>query len=214
MLKLFDALRDKDHVIWDWNGTLLNDVQHAVDTMNDLLASRGLPLLDIERYRQTFCFPIRKYYEALGFDLASEPFSDLCDRYVDVFMAKVNDCELVAGSRELLRGIKGAGKMQSVLSATDQPNLQRMVTAFELETCFDFIFGIENKLAASKLHRGHELIHASGIAPARTILIGDTDHDLEVAQALGISAVLITHGHQCARRLRGIHHDVVDVGEA
>ena len=88
------------------------------------------------------------------------------------------------------------------------------MTTFALEPYFDFVYGIEDKLAASKLHRGHDLIRASGVAPGKTILIGDTDHDLEVAQALGISVVLVTHGHQSTERLRRIHQNVVDVGGA
>ena len=214
MQNLFHHLHDKDHIIWDWNGTLLSDVPHAVATINTLLAPRGLPLMDLERYRNTFCFPIRKYYEALGFDLKAESLSDLCETFVERFMAKVNHCALEEGSRELLKRIKGAGKTQSVLSATHQPNLDQMVASFQLEPYFDFVYGIEDKLAASKLRRGHELIAASGIAPARTILVGDTDHDLEVARELGIPVVLVSHGHQCAERLRSLHHNVVDVEQA
>jgi phosphoglycolate phosphatase len=211
MQRLFDLLQDKEHVIWDWNGTLLSDVQHAVATINLLLAPRGLPLMDVERYRKTFGFPIRRYYETLGFDLQSEPLAGLCDSFVEAFMSKVDECPLAPGSRELLQLVKRAGKTQSVLSATDQPNLQRMVASFGLEPYFDFVFGIADKLAAGKLSRGHDLMRASGIAPADTILIGDTDHDLEVGQALGVTVLLVTHGHQSTERLRNIHHNVVDI---
>lgn len=209
--KLFDTLQDKAHIIWDWNGTLLNDVQHAIDTMNALLAPRGLPLLDVERYREHFGFPIRKYYEALGFDLEAESFPALCDTYVAAFMEKVRDCPLATGSRELLQRIKQSGKTQSLLSATHQPHLHQMVDSFELTRYFDFIFGIEDKLAASKVRRGHELIALSGIPASKTILIGDTDHDLEVAQALNISLLLIPNGHQSATRLRRLHPNVIEV---
>ena len=214
MQSLLDHLRDKSHVIWDWNGTLLNDVPHAVATMNGMLAPRGLPLLDVPRYRGAFGFPIRNYYEVLGFDLQSEPLADLCDSFVDAFMAKIFDCALVPGSRELLQGLKSAGRTQSVLSATDQSNLQRMIAGFELTPYFDFVFGVEGTQGAGKVRRGHELMHASGIAPGHTVLIGDTDHDLEVGHALGISVILVTHGHQSAERLRRVHDNVVDVAAA
>jgi len=210
MERLFGLLRDKDHVIWDWNGTLLDDVEHAVATINTLLAPRGLPSMNVDRYRNVFGFPIRAYYEACGFDLNAESFSELCERFVDTFMAKVYDCSLVPGSRELLQALKLAGKTQSVLSATDQANLQKMVSGFELEACFDFVFGIEDKLAASKVHRGHELLSVSGVDRDRTILVGDTAHDLEVASAIGIPVVLVAHGHQSAERLRRIHDNVVE----
>jgi phosphoglycolate phosphatase len=208
--KLFDFLRDKDHVIWDWNGTLLDDVGHAVATMNTLLAPRGLPPLDLGRYRQTFGFPLRGYYEACGFDLRAEPLPELCEAFVERFMAGVYDCPLVPGSRELLHAVKRAGKTQSVLSATDQENLENMVSGFQLETVFDFVFGIGDKLASSKVYRGHELLSASGVDRTRTVLVGDTDHDLEVGRALGVPVVLVAHGHQSPARLRSIHDTVLE----
>src|SRR5690348_2232161 len=127
MQHLFHRLGDIDHVIWDWNGTLLNDVPHAVDTINLLLEPRGLPLIDIERYREIFGFPIRGYYETLGFDLQAESFAGLCDQFVDRFLAKVGECSLAPGSCELLGQIKASGKKQSVLSATEQRSLHAMI---------------------------------------------------------------------------------------
>jgi phosphoglycolate phosphatase len=211
MQHLFHRLGDIDHVIWDWNGTLLNDVPHAVDTINFLLEPRGLPLMSIERYREIFGFPIRGYYETLGFDLQAEAFADLCDQFMDRFLANVGECPLTLGSRELLGQIKASGKKQSVLSATEQLTLNAMMSQFGLSHYFDFVFGIGDKLAGSKVQRGHDLMRESGVPPTRTLLIGDTDHDLEVGQALGISVLLVTHGHQSAERLRRIHHDVIDV---
>ena len=211
MQQLFHRLEDIDHVIWDWNGTLLNDAPHAVDTINFLLEPRGLPRMSIERYREVFGFPIRRYYETLGFDLQSESFADLCDQFMARFLAKVGDCPLAPGSRELLGKIKASGKKQSVLSATEQGSLHAMMSQFGLSHYFDFIFGIPDKLAGSKVARGHDLLRESGVPPTRTLLIGDTDHDLEVGHALGISVLLVTHGHQSAERLKRLHHDVVDV---
>jgi len=211
MLKLFDHLKNAEHVIWDWNGTLLSDVQFAVDNVNPLLQARGLPLLTKEKYLETFCFPIRKYYERLGFDLQKESFEKLCDEYVDRFMAGIHTCDLVPGARDLLRKVKEAGKMQSVLSATDQPNLEKMMDSFSVRSFLDFVYGIEDKLAASKVHRGHDLMKASGIGAKKTWLVGDTDHDLEVGQALGVNVLLLAHGHQSADRLRALHDHVVEV---
>jgi phosphoglycolate phosphatase len=211
MQQLFHRLGNIDHVIWDWNGTLLNDVPHAVDTINLLLGQRGLPLMNIERYREIFSFPIRRYYEALGFDLQAEAFADLCDQFMDHFLAKVGECALAPGSRELLGQIKASGRKQSVLSATEQVSLLGMMSQFGLSHYFDFVFGIADRLAFSKVQRGHDLMRESGVPATRTLLIGDTDHDLEVGHALGISVLLVTHGHQSAERLKRLHHDVIDV---
>jgi phosphoglycolate phosphatase len=73
------------------------------------------------------------------------------------------------------------------------------------------VFGIGDRLAGSKVQRGHDLVRESGVPSTRTLLSGDTDHDLEVGQALGISVLLVIHGHQNAERLKRLHHDVIDV---
>jgi phosphoglycolate phosphatase len=212
MLSLFEHLQNAEHIIWDWNGTLLSDVQYTVNTVNRLLAAHELPLLDVKRYQQLFCFPIRKYYGLLGFDLEKVSFEKLCEEYVSAFMNGIHSCELVPGARDILRQVKEAGKMQSVLSATDQPNLETMMDSFGVRPYLDHVFGIGDKMAASKVHRGHDLMAVSGISPAKTVLVGDTDHDLEVGQALGIQVLLLAHGHQSAERLRGIHDTVIEIG--
>lgn len=213
MLKLFDHLSSRDHVIWDWNGTLLNDVDYAVRTVNSLLGPRNLPLLDIPRYQKTFCFPIRKYYELLGFDLHNESFEKICDDFVETFMREIHTCELVPGAREILMKVKDSGKTQSILSATDQTNLDRMMDSFGLRPYLDNVFGIEDKLAAGKIHRGRQLLEISGHEAAKTVLLGDTDHDLEVGEAIGVPVILLAHGHQCADKLRRLHPHVVDLNE-
>ncbi len=209
MLNLFDHLKTAEHVIWDWNGTLLSDVSYAVNTVNKLLSARELPLLDVDRYQKTFCFPIRKYYDLLGFDLQNESFEQLCEDFVSSFMSGIHTCDLVPGAVDILKKVKEHGKKQSVLSATDQPNLEKMMDSFGVRPYLDHVFGIEDKLAASKVHRGHDLMAISGVDKNKTILVGDTDHDLEVGQALGIEVILVSHGHQCVNRLKSIHHKVI-----
>ena len=75
---------------------------------------------------------------------------------------------------------------------------------------FDHIFGIDNHYAGSKLERGRELIEKSRISPSQTLLIGDTDHDLQVANELGIDALLIADGYQSFNKLSQLHHNVLE----
>lgn len=211
MLSLADHLTPYEHVIWDWNGTLLQDLDHAVTTVNQLLKKRNLPLLDESSYKEKFHFPIRSYYNLLGFDLDNESFEDLCEEFVALFMRGVFDCPLVPGAREILETVKKMNKVQSILSASDQISLDRMIEHFSLAKQLDYVFGIADKFAASKVYRGLELIKISQIDPQKTVLVGDTDHDLEVAKTLGVHAILVSHGHQNADKLRKLHHTVIDV---
>ena len=211
MLSLADHLAPYEHVIWDWNGTLLQDLDHAVATVNHLLKKRNLPILNQSSYKEKFHFPIRSYYNLLGFDLKNESFEALCEEFVDLFMHGVFDCPLVPGARDILQKVKTLGKMQSILSASDQTSLDQMIYHFAIKNQIDNVFGIADKFAASKIYRGFELIKLSKIDAKKTVLVGDTDHDLEVAHALGVHAILVSHGHQDAAKLRKLHHTVIDV---
>ena len=207
----FKALEGKKQIIWDWNGTLLNDVELAVSVVNTLLTERNLPGLHHQKYKETFDFPVKKFYDDLGFTYESESFADLCHRFVEKFMAGFRHTPLQLGMFEVIKECHEQGLKQSVLSASDQVSLDEMIGHFQLRPYFDFVYGIGDKFAASKVARGEELMTIGKFNPAETVLIGDTLHDLEVADALGIDALLLAHGHQTAERLRAKHGKVLDL---
>ena len=207
--KLFSRLENRQHIVWDWNGTLLSDVPHAIESMNRLLIDHGLPKLEFHKYQSLFEFPIRKYYDSLGFDYSKEAFESLCHRFVDHFMAGFTELPLVDAMEPLLRKFHLKGIKQSLLSATDQKNLDHMINHFKLGDIFLHVHGIDNKFAESKLARGQELLSKVNVPKSQTVLVGDTLHDLEVGQALGIDVVLVSHGHQSFEKLQKYHADVV-----
>jgi phosphoglycolate phosphatase len=190
------------HVIWDWNGTLLDDVDHAIGVMNRLLEEHGLPSLDRSRYSKVFDFPVRRYYDTLGFDYDRESFESLCNRFVEHFLAGASELLLFPLMHAALHALKAQGFVQSILSATEQRSLERMIEGFGLQEIFACVFGNSDHFATSKLERGRGLLRSTGLDSARTVLIGDTLHDLEVADALGTHLVLVDHGHHSRARLR------------
>lgn len=115
MIKIVDHIQEKSHVIWDWNGTLLSDVHHAVRIVNGLLEADKLPTIDIPEYKRVFGFPIRDYYERLGFNTEPVYFAELCEKFNNQFYDELHLCELWPGVRETLSSVKQAGKLQSVL---------------------------------------------------------------------------------------------------
>lgn len=127
---LLSHLSKKKHVVWDWNGTLLNDVDHAVRTMNTLLEGHGLAPISKSHYREIFDFPVRKYYDRLGFDYSVESFERLCHRFVDQFMAEMHILPFMGNMESVLRELARSKVKQSILSATDQLNLEKMVGHF------------------------------------------------------------------------------------
>lgn len=210
-MPLLGHIEHKEHIIWDWNGTILDDVDYAITVINGLLEKQALPALSREEYKNVFGFPIKDFYDRLGFNYDTQSFESLCHEFVDKYMAGVGECQPVGKIDAHLRAIKASGKKQSVLSATAQADLDTMIQHFAYQDLFDHVYGIDNKLAASKVARGKALLAHAATPAEKTVLIGDTLHDLEVGEALGIDVILITHGHHCHKKLSTQHETVISI---
>jgi phosphoglycolate phosphatase len=198
------------HVIWDWNGTLLDDLDLCIDVMNGLLECRGLPLLDRARYHAVFDFPVRAYYERLGFDFRQDSFEQLSVEFIAGYEARRTESRLQPGAREVLAALQLAGLTQSVLSAYRGETLREIVGHFGLTPYFVRLTGLENIYAHSKTERGRTWVAELGLPGNDILMIGDTLHDLEVAEALGVDCVLVAAGHHSAERLRQRASRVLD----
>ena len=188
-------------VIWDWNGTLLDDVDLALGIANEIFADYGVPQLTTERYTQIFDFPVRSYYERAGLELSQVDFEAVSKRFCDEFEANLHKSELFPSVTGLLSTISRSGKRQFVLSGTEQQALCRMISAFDLGSNFDGIKGMSDRLAHGKISAAQELVHEYQIEPAGTLMVGDTTHDFEVAENLGLDCALLSTGHQSYERL-------------
>ena len=199
---------DYRHIIWDWNGTLLDDVDYCIGIMNGILRRRGLPEMDRARYHAIFDFPVKNYYERLGFDPAQDTFQELSVEFIAGYDAHRWDCALHAASRTTLATVQAAGATQSILSAYRDETLKEIVGHFELTPHFSHLAGLDNIYAHSKAELGRVQLAALGLPREAIVLIGDTVHDLEVARELGVDCVLVAAGHHPVGKLRQ-HHDRV-----
>ncbi len=206
---LLDYAATKKNVIWDWNGTLINDVDYVVDVINPLLERHGLQKQTADSYKKIFGFPVKDYYIKMGFDLEKNCFNKMSEDFHESYYSNFFSCDLYDTSKNALAEFQKQNKRQSILSASDQQALFQVVDHYNIRNYFEHVFGIENKLAASKLNRGLELMYHSGYYGADTLLIGDTDHDLEVGHKMGVEVVLLSHGHQSRERLLKIHDKVI-----
>lgn len=189
-------------VIWDWNGTLLNDLSLCISSINLLLEKRTLPLLDKTRYQEVFSFPVKNYYTAIGFDFSKEDFSIPALEFIDLYEAGVEMCPLQPSAIRVLSWFKEKGCRQFILSAMHQDMLVKTLKLNGIHHFFDGIAGLDDHYAVSKEERGKWLMNAFDIKKENSWLIGDTNHDFEVAKALGVKCILIADGHQSLRRLK------------
>jgi phosphoglycolate phosphatase len=198
------------HVIWDWNGTLLDDLDLSIDIMNGVLERRGLPRLDRARYHAVFDFPVRAYYERLGFDFRRDSFENLSAEFIAGYDARREESQLQSGAREVLAALEHAGVTQSVLSAYRGVTLREIVGHFGLTHHFSRLIGLDNIYAHSKTELGRAWVAELGLPGNAILMIGDTLHDLEVAEAMGVDCVLVAAGHHPDHRLRRATDRVLD----
>jgi len=199
-----------DSIIWDWNGTLLNDVDVVVGVINQLLGDRNLALLTVERYLAVFTFPVRQYYEQIGFDFTIEPYEIPAMQFITLYNKAVETCDLHVEVIPILSRLQSAGYRQFILSAMEQEQLEKTVDENGINDFFEDLFGLTDHFAASKIANGLSLIRKHGLNPERTLLVGDTIHDFEVAQAIGCNCVLVAKGHQSKERLVATGTHVLD----
>lgn len=188
------------HIVWDWNGTLLDDTQACVNTLNLMLARRGLGTVTLEYFRDNFAFPARRFYELVGMNVPDSEWDALAQEYHDTYAlqpVKLNDQAVAA-----LELVRSSGCRQSILSALRQDKLDADVSRYGLNGYFERVFGSDNLDGASKLDRALELF--AFLKGEEVVLIGDALHDKEVADALGVRCVLCSQGGHSHARLAAV----------
>lgn len=193
-------MKQYTHLIWDFNGTLLDDVQVGIRSANRLLAAHDLPQIDsTERYRELFGFPIIDYYRRLGFDFEKLPYADLAVEWVAYYLEESRAATLYPDVIDSLERVRLAGLVQTVLSATELGMLTHQIEGLGIGDYFDGLLGLENIQAYSKEEIGRRWREAHPEASVQ--LVGDTDHDAKVAAAMEVDCALVCRGHQSRAQL-------------
>ena len=191
-----------EHIVWDWNGTLLDDSWLCLEILNELLTTQGLPTVTPEHYREIFDFPVRDYYERAGFDLAATPFEELAAYFVTEYERRRFECSLRSGAPEVLGELQAAGLGQSLLSAYRHDYLVSAVASWGIGEHFLRLAGQGDAWADGKEGLGRRHVATLGLTPERVAFVGDTTHDAQVAAAVGARCILVDGGTQARHRLQ------------
>ena len=196
-------------VIWDFNGTLIDDVQTAVCSVNDTLKKCGLPLTDTEQYRRNMDMPITRYYEK-HFDLSCVSFDFLSREYHQGYERYKHLIKPALGALETVRELHSRGVRQCVVSSFEQGKLLSLLEEFGFLPYIDGVCGAADDICESKVQRGSRWIKAQRIDPKTALAVGDLNHDSELAQAIGCECLLFSGGHQDKKRLQECGCKVID----
>lgn len=181
-------------VCWDWNGTLLDDAEICRQVMNTVLVEQGHPpLSDLASYRSVFRFPIRDFYRSVG--VGDDRFVSAASAYLERLANRVGEARLHDGAYRTVRAIDRLGIRQVLASATVADALTQQMAPHGLDGAFEAILTIDDPYHASKHDVIRRWLAVSGLAPTDVLVIGDTNHDHEIAEDLGTEFLHFEAGH-------------------
>ena len=196
-------------ILWDWNGTLLDDLKYGMSVRNRIFPSFDLPTINsVEAYHEQFTFPIRLYYERAG--VTDENFVEVAHAWMAEYVRGFPTVPLHADAREVLDRFAGMGLRQVVLSATKRDMLREQIAQFNIQHYFHEVLGLGDIYAGSKEDIGRQYLESCGIPPEETLMLGDTLHDADVARAIGARCILIPRGHQSRETLKTAGFPIAD----
>ncbi|MFI7603857.1 HAD family hydrolase [Micromonospora sp. NPDC049366] len=197
------------HLVWDWNGTLLNDLSLVVASTNAAFATVGGPTVTADEHRVRFRRPVADYYaEVLGQAVDDEQFGRLDKIFHEAYRSGLTTCELAADARTAMESWPGG---QSLLSMWFHEELVPTVHTYGLTSHFLRVDGLRGTVGGDrKAESLRRHLAELGLDGGSVVLIGDSLDDADAASAVGGRAVLYTGGFTDPARLRASGHPVAD----
>ena len=198
------------YVIFDFNGTILDDTDAGMKAENHCIEHFGLnrgPMTKDE-YLHVFTFPVKNYYEKIGFDWSIHSFEEVGAYWFKWYCALKDEYKVHEGVIDLLISNRDKGIKNVILSASSLVEMKKQLVDLGILEYFDDVLGIDNIYGGSKLDIALKWIEDKN--PEDCIMLGDTLHDLEVARAMNVECILIANGHQAKDILVAEYDRVLD----
>ena len=188
------------HIIWDWNGTLVDDAWLFTDLINIVLKKRDLPSISVPDYKDTFCFPLEKYYKRLGFDFKKEDYNIPSLEFIKLYNENKYRPKLYPEISELINQLNKKSIKNYLLSAQNHDSLMDQINFYNIKHLFQAIQGTDNLHARGKNRLATNLLKSENIDTSRLLFVGDTNLDMELAVQNEAKAIGVTYGHQSKHR--------------
>lgn len=186
-----------DYILWDWNGTIVDDLDTNFKIINQLLLKRNLPAITMQKYKEIFTFPIIDFYRSAGFDCQTDAYDALVSDYKSTYEAQMNNINLMPYAEFVFSKINHKKIKQFIFSASSYHAIKNQLNFFNISHYFSDIIAQTNDYAFGKYDLAVQWYNRNSINNANRILvIGDTLHDFEISQKMGFDCLLISKGHQ------------------
>jgi phosphoglycolate phosphatase len=207
---IYNFMMNYSYVIWDWNGTIVDDAQLCVDIVNRQLISYDLNEVTLDYYVNNFRFPVRSYYKRVGLPTDTLNYSKIAAYFINEYRKRYKFCNIHQGAIECFNKLNLSGVNQSVLSASMESDLYAFILHFKLNNQFTHFSGTSDIFASGKSNISIEHLKKINSNNLNVLLVGDTLHDAEVAQKLDVDCLLFSGGHNSREILSESNYQIVD----
>lgn len=189
------------NLIFDWSGTLVDDLGPVIEATNAVLGKYHLPALDREEFRRAFRLPYREFYAEF---LPHISLEELEAHFRPAFDAATTPVTVLPHAQEKLEWCTALGIRCFVLTSMDTLAFERQMDEFGFRKHFEATYsGVLDKRDII-----HRILHTHGLDPAETAFIGDMTHDVETARHGGISSIAVLTGYNHAEILATVRPDI------
>jgi phosphoglycolate phosphatase-like HAD superfamily hydrolase/8-oxo-dGTP pyrophosphatase MutT (NUDIX family) len=189
------------NLIFDWSGTLVDDLGPVLEATNAVLAANGLEALDRDAFRRRFRLPYREFYQEVLPGIALEELEAL---FRPAFDAALTPVTILPHAREKLDWCAALGIRTFVLTSMDAPAFERQLESFGLRGHFEATYaGVLDKREVI-----HRILTDHRLAAEETAFVGDMVHDVETARHGGIASIAVLTGYTHAEHLAAVRPDI------
>jgi len=189
-------------IVFDWDGTLMDSASAIVRSIQESSREMGLPIPSRERASYVIGLGLRDALRLAVPTLPEGSYPEFVDLYRKHFLDLEPAMELFPGAVELLRELKARGRTLAVATGKSRKGLERAFDTCGVRSIFSDSRCADESLPKPDPAMLLELMQGFGTSAANTLMIGDTSHDLGMAQSAGVDAVAVTYGAHPASDLR------------
>ena len=190
------------HVVWDWNGTLLDDLHVVLAAVNEGVSEHRDAPVSLEDYRDSYTRPVKRFYDSLfGYEVSESVWREIDRRFHDAYRQMIGSVRLAGDAIAALDLVVSHRASQSLLSMYPHAELVPVVRSHGIEDRFTRVDGLRGEPGDRKSAYLAAHLGALGLAPDETVVIGDTPDDADAARSVGSACVLYDGGSHHRREL-------------
>lgn len=198
------ARKQFDLIVFDWDGTLMDSTATIVKCIQAAARDLGLPVPDNRAASYVIGLGLQDAMEAALPGLDPKLYPRMVERYRYHYLARDQDLVLFDGVREMLAELSQQGYFLAVATGKSRVGLNRAMDAVKLMSAFDATRCADETFSKPHPAMLQELTRELGQDMKRTVMIGDTTHDLQMAINAGAGGVAVHYGAHSAQELRAL----------